>query len=606
MGAMKLGLGIWALWGTSAWAAPPQTVPVTGYIVDTQTSDPLDGDVGLRLRLYTTLTGGTPIFDESQTVLVDEGTFSVALGSTQPLDFQLFRDNSMLYLGLEVDGSGAEVSPRFQIGTAPFAAVASRALDAETLGGLSADELVPADLRDGDADTTYTAGAGLVLSGTEFAADEAVIQAWALDVCPDTVEELSTVLDPVFVDDADLEDVLLDYPTRDDVDTALVDYVLTTDLTATLRSYVTSTGLTSTLGSYVTTASLTSTLGSYVTTTSLTSTLGSYVTTTSLTSTLGSYVTTSSLTSTLGSYVTSADLSTTLGSYVTASSLASTLGSYVTSSSLTSTLSAYTKSADVDSKIAAQAILRPDGTSRARAVTSCRELKELDSSSADGFYWVDPDGGSRNNAFEAYCEMDYDGGGWTLVAVDVFGDTGPGRLVSGSVVEGQEVVTCSKVSRSWSTSCWRASRHLLASTTEILVKGGIDKKKDGSFDGQLAWGKVRLVDTYPDRMWYSIVGNHRMWLTRGEIYNFKSSKWETLASLAGDTSNCNHHSKVNIGVGGWIHWNTANTEGCGGTQTASWTRNDIPQDYYDAGFGDPTNRNSNVSGMMVEVYLRGR
>ncbi|XP_067025074.1 uncharacterized protein [Acropora muricata] len=47
------------------------------------------------------------------------------------------------------------------------------------------------------------------------------------------------------------------------------------------------------------------------------------------------------------------------------------------------------------------------------AIPSCKSLNQ--SLHPSGVYWVDPDGGSHDNAFKVYCEMDTDGGGWTLV-----------------------------------------------------------------------------------------------------------------------------------------------------------------------------------------------
>ncbi|MGM0556328.1 MAG: hypothetical protein ACQEVA_08100 [Myxococcota bacterium] len=187
----------------------PAEVPIQAFLAD-DNGVPVDGTVTVRFGIYDDAVGGNELHNEEVTLDADAGAFTAYITP----DLSIFQDNQELYLGLAVDG-GSEMSPRLQMATVPYAAVAGTAADAATLDGMSSSDFAPSDYQpdwsevenkpagldascasdeilkwDGsawacaaDENATYAAGDGLSLSGSDFSADYSQIQSRVADSC---------------------------------------------------------------------------------------------------------------------------------------------------------------------------------------------------------------------------------------------------------------------------------------------------------------------------------------------------------------------------------------------------------------------------------------
>ena len=145
------------LWAQSAGAVPFRaesaastgTIAYQGRLADSS-GNPLTSTLNMSFRLYSAVTGGTPLWTEQWTgangVKVSDGLFNVMLGSLTPIAQSVITGNSNLFLGITV-GTDDEMSPRVQLGSVPFAVQALTVPDGSiTAAKLAGDvSLVPPD-----------------------------------------------------------------------------------------------------------------------------------------------------------------------------------------------------------------------------------------------------------------------------------------------------------------------------------------------------------------------------------------------------------------------------------------------------------------------------
>jgi hypothetical protein len=114
--------------------AVPGGINYQGQLTDLNGKPVEDGTVSIEFALYTSATGGTPLWGESLDVEVSGGIFNVRLGeASQPFPSDIFTYDS-LYLAISVAGD-PEMTPRQPLTSVPFAMQSG---DSQALDGYNA------------------------------------------------------------------------------------------------------------------------------------------------------------------------------------------------------------------------------------------------------------------------------------------------------------------------------------------------------------------------------------------------------------------------------------------------------------------------------------
>ena len=122
---------------------------------------PLDGTFSISFTMYDAASGGSAVWTETQSVVVNEGLFIVVLGAVTPTPTDLF-SAPVRYLGIKV-GADPEMTPRRQIVAAAYA---RHAQSADVATGIADGAIVDADISaSANIDPAKIAGTALTVGG---------------------------------------------------------------------------------------------------------------------------------------------------------------------------------------------------------------------------------------------------------------------------------------------------------------------------------------------------------------------------------------------------------------------------------------------------------
>lgn len=137
------------------------TISYQGLLTEPDGRPIADGDYQMILRMYNAPTGGNLLWEETQTVAVEKGLFSLYLGDQQPLSTVSL--NSALYLETAIVGRAP--FPRTRMAMVPFAMKALKADSANALTSTASGVVTSINGADGSVEIRGRSGILVVQEG---------------------------------------------------------------------------------------------------------------------------------------------------------------------------------------------------------------------------------------------------------------------------------------------------------------------------------------------------------------------------------------------------------------------------------------------------------
>lgn len=117
-----------------------ESFSICGFAVD-QSETAVEGQKSVTYRLYNSESGGSPLWQETQTTSFDQGVFCAGLGENtgNPLPLSQLLTEARLFLGIQIE-SDSELSPRLEFFSSPFALIALSVADGGTIQGATIED----------------------------------------------------------------------------------------------------------------------------------------------------------------------------------------------------------------------------------------------------------------------------------------------------------------------------------------------------------------------------------------------------------------------------------------------------------------------------------